>query len=87
MAALDSRGLPSQRREKAAAASVCAQDWSAPVPSDQGWNALEAIMKLAEWDKSRRLVALRRAAKSDVALTRNSDDGQMELLLPGEDVE
>lgn len=50
-------------------------------------DALEDILKLAEWDKSRRLVALRRAAKSDVALTRNSDDGQMELLLPGEDVE
>jgi hypothetical protein len=47
----------------------------------------EDILKLAEWDKSRRLVALRREAKSDVALTRNSDDGQMELLLPGEDVE
>ena len=30
---------------------------------------------------------LRRAAKSDVALTRNSAEGQMELLLPDHDVE
>jgi len=30
---------------------------------------------------------LRRAAKSDAALTRKAADGQMELLLPNEDVE
>jgi len=63
------------------------QDWSTPSPSDQGWSAVEDTLKLAGWDKSRRVVILRRAAKSDVALTMNSADGQMELLLPGQDVE
>ena len=33
------------------------------------------------------MVILRRAAKSNVALTRNSAEGQMELLLPDQDVE
>jgi hypothetical protein len=62
-------------------------DWTTPGPSDQGWSAVEDTLKLAGWDKSRRVVILRRAAKSDVALTRNSAEGQMELLLPGQDVE
>jgi hypothetical protein len=35
----------------------------------------------------RRVVILRRAAKSDVALTRKAAEGQMELLLPDQDVE
>jgi hypothetical protein len=63
------------------------QDWSIPGPSDQGWSAVEDTLKLAGWDKSRRVVILRRAVKSDAAITRNSADGQMELLLPGQDVE
>jgi hypothetical protein len=63
------------------------KDWSVPGPSDQGWSAVEDTLKLAGWNKSRRVVILRRAAKSDVALTRNSANGQMELMLPGEDVE
>jgi hypothetical protein len=63
------------------------KDWTAPGPSDQGWSAVEDTLKLAGWDKSRRVVILRRAAKSDVALTRNSAEGQMELLLPDENVE
>jgi hypothetical protein len=49
------------------------KDWSMPGPSDQGWSAVEDT--------------LRRAAKSDVALTRKAAEGQMELLLPDEDVE
>jgi Transposase DDE domain group 1 len=63
------------------------KDWSTPGPSDQGWSAVEDTLKLAGWDRSRRVVILRRAAKSDVALTRNSAEGQMELLLPEQDVE
>ena len=63
------------------------KDWSTPGPSDQGWSAVEDTLKLAGWDRSRRVVILRRAAKSDVALTRNSAEGQMELLLPLQDVE
>jgi hypothetical protein len=63
------------------------KDWTTPGPSDQGWSTVEDTLKLAGWDKSRRVVILRRAAKSDVALTRNSAEGQMELLLPNEDVE
>ena len=63
------------------------KDWSVPGPSDQGWSAVEDTLKLAGWDKSRRVVILRRAAKSDVALTRKVTEGQMELLLPDQDVE
>jgi hypothetical protein len=63
------------------------KDWTAPGPSDHGWSAVEDTLRLAGWDKSRRVVILRRAAKSDVAITRNSAEGQMELLLPDQDVE
>jgi hypothetical protein len=63
------------------------KDWSIPGPSDQGWSAVEDTLKLAGWDKSRRVVILRRAARSTVALTKNSTEGQMELLLPDQDVE
>ena len=63
------------------------KDWTTPGPSDQGWSAVEDTLKLAGWDKSRRVIILRRAAKSDVALTRKAAEGQMELLLPDQDVE
>jgi hypothetical protein len=63
------------------------KDWTTPGPADQGWSAVEDTLRLAGWDKSRRVVILRRAAKSDVALTRNSAEDQMELLLPDQDVE
>ena len=63
------------------------QDWSIPGPSDQGWSAVEDTLRLAGWDKSRRVVILRRAARSAVALTRKAAEGQMELLLPDQDVE
>jgi len=63
------------------------KDWSTPGPSDQGWSAVEDSLRLAGWDKPRRVVVLRRKAKSDVALSRNSAEGQMELLLPDQDVE
>jgi hypothetical protein len=63
------------------------KDWTTPGRSDQGWSAVEDTLRLAGWDKSRRVVILRRAARSAVALTRNSAEGQMELLLPDQDVE
>jgi len=63
------------------------KDWTVPGPSDQGWSAVEDTLKLAGWDKSRRVVILRRAARSAVALTRKVSEGQMELLLPDQDVE
>jgi hypothetical protein len=63
------------------------KDWTTPGPSDQGWSAVEDTLRLAGWDKSRRVIVLRRKAKSDVALSRNSAEGQMELLLPDQDVE
>jgi len=63
------------------------KDWTTPGPCDQGWSAVEDTLRLTGWDKSRRVVVLRRAAKSDVALTRKAAEGQMELLLPGQDVE
>lgn len=63
------------------------KDWTTPGPCDQGWSAVEDSLRLAGWDRSRRVVVLRRAAKSDVALTRKLAEGQMELLLPDQDVE
>ncbi len=48
---------------------------------------MEDTLRLAGWDKSRRVVIPRWPAKSDVALTRSSAEGQMELLLPDQDVE
>jgi hypothetical protein len=48
---------------------------------------VEDTLKLAGWDKSRRVVILRRPAKSDVAPTRMAAEGQMEFLLPEQDVE
>jgi hypothetical protein len=62
-------------------------DWTTPGPSDQGWSAVDDTLQLAGWDKSRRVVILRRAAKSDIALGRKAPEGQMELLLPDQDVE
>ena len=62
-------------------------DWTTPGPCDQGWSAVEDTLRLTGWDKPRRVVVLRRAAKSDVALTRKAAEGQMELLLPDQDVE
>jgi hypothetical protein len=63
------------------------KDWTTPGPGDQGWSAVEDTLKLTGWDKSRRVVVLRRAAKSDVALTRKVVEGQLELLLADQDVE
>ena len=56
-------------------------------PCDQGWSAVEDTLRLAGWDKSRRVVILRRVAKPDLALTRKAKDEQLEILLPGEDVQ
>jgi len=63
------------------------KDCATPGPSDQGWSGVEDTLKLSGWDKSRRVVILRRAVKSDVTLTRKAAEGQMELLLPDRDVE
>jgi hypothetical protein len=62
-------------------------DWSTPGPSDQGWSAVEDTLKLAGWDKSRRVVILRRTVKSDIAATHKVAEGQLELLLPDQDVQ
>jgi hypothetical protein len=48
------------------------QDWSTPGPSDQGWSAVEDTLKLSGWDKARRVVVLRRAVKTDLALSRKT---------------
>jgi hypothetical protein len=62
-------------------------DWTQPGPSDQGWSAVKDTLKLTGWDKKRRVVILRRAIQSDLALSRNNSEGQLELLLPGQDVQ
>ena len=63
---------------------------STPGPSDQGWSAVEDTLKLSSWDKSRRVVILRRAVKTDLALsrkTKNEPGEQIELLMPDKDVQ
>ena len=62
-------------------------DWSTPGPSDQGWSAVEDTLKLSGWDKSRRVVILRRAVKTGLALSRKSEDQQIELLMLDKDVQ
>jgi hypothetical protein len=62
-------------------------DWSTPGPSDQGWSFVEDTLKLSGWDKSRRVVILRRAVKTDLALSRKTEDQQIELLMPDKDVQ
>ena len=62
-------------------------DWTTPGPSDQGWSAVEDVLKLSGWDKSRRVVIVRRAVKTDLALSRKSEDQQLELLMPDKDVQ
>ena len=62
-------------------------DWSTSGPSDQGWSAVEDTLKLSGWDKSRRVVVLRRAVKADLALSRKTKDEQIELLMPDKDVQ
>lgn len=61
-------------------------------PSEQGWSAVEDTLKLSGWDKSRRVVILRlrRAVKTDLALsrkTKNDPGEQIELLMPDKDVQ
>jgi hypothetical protein len=63
------------------------EDWSTPGPCDQGWSAVEDTLRLAGWDKSRRVVILRRLTKANLALSRKTKGAQIELLLPGEDVQ
>jgi Transposase DDE domain group 1 len=62
-------------------------DWTTPGPSDQGWSAVEDVLKLSSWDKARRVVILRRAVKTDLALSKKTEDQQIELLMPDKDVQ
>ena len=59
------------------------------VASTSAGTTKPAPRRMHSWPffKSRRVVVLRRAAKSDVALTRKAAEAQMELLLPDQDVE
>lgn len=65
-------------------------DWSTPGPSDQGWSAVQDTLRLSGWDKARRVVILRRAVKTDLALsrkTKNEVGEQFEILMPHDDVQ
>ena len=48
---------------------------------------VEDTLKLSGWDKHRRVVILRRAVKTDLALSRKTEDQQIELLMPDKDVQ
>ncbi len=65
-------------------------DWSTPGPSDQGWSVVEDTLKLSGWHRARRVVILRRAVKTDLALGRrakNEVGEQLEILMPTNDVQ
>ena len=65
-------------------------DWRTPGASEQGWSAVEDTLKLSGWDKARRVVILRRAVKTDLALslkTSTEAGEQIELLMPDKDVQ
>ncbi len=94
IAELEERGQPYlfKLRQTAGVKKLLARqfaraDWSTPGPSDQGWSAVEDTLKLSGWDKSRRVVILRRAVKTDLALSRKTQDQQIELLMPDQDVQ
>ena len=71
------------------------EDWSTPGPADQGWSAVEDTLKLSGWTQARRVIVLRRAVKSDLALSRKAKASsdyprlgeQIELLMPEQDVQ
>ena len=63
------------------------EDWTVPGPADQGWSAVEDTLQLAGWDKSRRVIILRRAVKADLALSHKTADEQMELLFADDGVQ
>ena len=76
--------------KKLLARQFARHDWSTPGPSDKGWSAVEDTLQLAGWDKARRVVILRRAVKTDLALSRNTSTQvgeQIELLMPDKDVQ
>ena len=94
IAELESRGQPYlfKLRQTAGVKKLLARqfardDWTTPGPSDQGWSAVEDTLKLSSWDKARRVVILRRAVKTDLALSRKTEDQQIELLMPDKDVQ
>lgn len=63
------------------------QDWTRPGAGDQGWSAIEDTLQLTGWERARRVVILRRKARTQVALTRQTEEAQIELLLPSTDVD
>ncbi len=63
------------------------EDWTQPGAGDQGWSAIEDRLQLTGWERARRVVILRREARTPVALTRRTEKAQIELLLPSTDVE
>jgi hypothetical protein len=94
IAELEERGQPYlfKLRQTAGVKKLLARqfaraDWTTPGPSDQGWSAVEDVLKLSGWDKARRVVILRRAVKTDLALSRTTEDQQIELLMPDKDVQ
>jgi len=71
------------------------EDWITPTPSDQGWGAVEDILKLSRWDNASRFIVLRPVLKADLAPNRKAKSSgerpqlgeQIELLIPDQDVQ
>ncbi|MEO7160577.1 MAG: transposase, partial [Polaromonas sp.] len=97
IAELESRAQPclfklrqTQGVKRLLARQFARDDWSTPGPSEQGWSAVEDTLKLSGWGRARRVVVLRRAVKTDLALsrkTKNEPGEQIELLMPDKDVQ
>jgi hypothetical protein len=73
--------------KKLLARQFAREDRSTPGPADQGWSAVEDTLKLSVWDKARRVIVLRRAAKTDLALSRKLKRAQGSLPQLGEQIE
>jgi Transposase DDE domain group 1 len=94
IAELEERGQPYlfKLRQTAGVKKLLARqfardDWTTPGPSDQGWSTVQDTLKLSGWDKHRRVIILRRAVKTDLALSKKTEDQQIELLMPDKDVQ
>lgn len=54
-------------------------DWTRPTQASQGFSAIEDRLKLVGWSQERRVVILRRPAKSDLVIIQTSKDAAIAI--------
>jgi len=52
------------------------RDW---VKAGQGWQAAESTLRLAGWSRNRRVIVMRRQIKKNLAVTRQPENGPLQL--------